>query len=288
MRNNWGTIIAVTFALLLILAGFGNLEGKSSFNLGMDFLNDGISILISIVAYRSARSRYQGLSKANFIRIFLLEIFPLLVIVFLIFAQNDLLNNLQRNPSVFIIPSVAIFIALFEMLRSPIAQNIATADVARTQANKKSDPIADKSTLKITTQNTNKNLTDEQIYSSIASEIENRDETLGFNLGLWTKLFVECNGDERQIQIQYIKTRFNGIVTIRERLNKPIRPMPSKLLPPDKSELRVGDRIFHEQHGDGFVLNCERYGGSVLVRFEEDGYEVLQNGWQLYRYKKIK
>ncbi|MEI6260933.1 MAG: serine/threonine-protein kinase [Deltaproteobacteria bacterium] len=50
---------------------------------------------------------------------------------------------------------------------------------------------------------------EERIYTAVAKELE----TGGVDKGLWTRLFAECSGDERQIKILYIKQRVERLIT---------------------------------------------------------------------------
>jgi serine/threonine protein kinase len=50
---------------------------------------------------------------------------------------------------------------------------------------------------------------EERIYTAVAKELE----TGGVDKGLWTRLFAECSGDERQIKVLYIKQRAERLIT---------------------------------------------------------------------------
>lgn len=48
----------------------------------------------------------------------------------------------------------------------------------------------------------------EKIYAKVADELENGN----IDKGLWTRLFTECNGDEKQTKILYIKQRSDRLI----------------------------------------------------------------------------
>jgi ribosomal protein L37AE/L43A len=50
---------------------------------------------------------------------------------------------------------------------------------------------------------------EERIYTAVAKELE----TGRVDKGLWTRLFAECSGDERQIKVFYIKQRAERLIT---------------------------------------------------------------------------
>lgn len=49
---------------------------------------------------------------------------------------------------------------------------------------------------------------EDTIYNSIANELE----TGNTDKGLWTRLFAECNGDEKQVKVLYIKRRAEKLI----------------------------------------------------------------------------
>jgi len=59
---------------------------------------------------------------------------------------------------------------------------------------------------------------DERIYADIARELE----TGGMDQGLWTRLFVECDGDEKRTKVLYIRQRAERLIAA-ERARRPIR-----------------------------------------------------------------
>lgn len=71
-----------------------------------------------------------------------------------------------------------------------------------------SEPITIASTPSKPLTNPNYEVDEEQIYTQIAEEIE----TGMTDKGLWTRLFAECEGDQIQIKVLYIKQRANRLI----------------------------------------------------------------------------
>ena len=57
---------------------------------------------------------------------------------------------------------------------------------------------------------------DERIYAGIAGELE----TGGIDKGLWTRLFAECDGDEKRTKVLYIRQRAETLIAA-ERARRP-------------------------------------------------------------------
>jgi murein L,D-transpeptidase YcbB/YkuD len=50
---------------------------------------------------------------------------------------------------------------------------------------------------------------EDRIYAEIASELE----TGNIDIGIWTRLFAECSGDEKQMKVLYIKQRAERLIS---------------------------------------------------------------------------
>lgn len=89
---------------------------------------------------------------------------------------------------------------------------------------------------------------EDQLYEQIAQEIE----TDTVDKGTWTKAFAQCDGDDKQTRVTYIKTRFEKLLAAEKiRLEALQREQEREALQREREEIaRIGIAQFEQQNAD--------------------------------------
>ena len=215
MSKHFGSALAIGFGISIFLAGLSQPIETVQTGQALDIQVTGLAILLGGIAYRSAKRRYLGEVISSTTRVLLLEVLPLALIIGSVVFLHDFKYHLATEPAPIFVRVLSIIPYLCFAFRSPCAQLNRQVDTSPSITNTRSSSSGGSSSVSPTHSSTSKvraDMTDDDIYTIVGREIQS-----GNQIGLWTQLFAQFDGDETKVKVEYIKQRSKDLIEQRNR-----------------------------------------------------------------------
>ena len=135
-------------------------------------------------------------------------------------------------------------------------------------------PTPNSSTLTNETTNASSLVDLNAIYASVAEEIESGNT----DKGLWTRLYAECDGDEKRTEVQYIKQRAAQLIAARNNASSPV-PMNTARTADNESGSLTTKQIAYLEQPITAVKYCQKHNVSKDKLAKACAQKKLKSAW---------